>query len=313
MTEKRIQPLTIFSLNCYLMPKWFNRYCINQATRASEIGKFSKKNKDFIVLQEMWGSNVDKIVNEIYNTHTILPRHQSRNFGGYLPTVLDTLRYYWNKNGGLWFSCKNELHIKYNNQYTYTISGTKSNKGIFVCLLDISPYWENQRHLIIFNTHLDPSHFPIQQSGQLKELQYFIAESLKDVFSKFPNMQTKDCSVLIFGDFNLGQNSNLYLEIQNLFNGHLRDLFAEKVKEGKTEAGNTFEHANSYNPWEMNERIDYVFALDDFNYENRNYEFMSVICDNITIVKQPKGQEFSDHWGLETVLMPSLTIKNDSK
>lgn len=104
-SSKFPSPIRLFSMNCYLIPGWLvnshSYTCKDQDKRATAIGNEAAKH-DIITLQEVWGSNVDKIANAVAATHHVPSIHLSVSLFGYFATVFDTVRNYINATGGLW-------------------------------------------------------------------------------------------------------------------------------------------------------------------------------------------------------------------
>jgi endonuclease/exonuclease/phosphatase family metal-dependent hydrolase len=54
-------------------------------------------------------------------------------------------------------------------RHTFSVSETKSKKGVTAALLDMSYRWGQGRHLLFLNTHLDPMN-PDSKIAQVREL-----------------------------------------------------------------------------------------------------------------------------------------------
>lgn len=102
----------VFVHNTYLLPSAMvaltagNKTCTNQHIRAGLIGVEAQRH-DIVALQEVWGSQVDKLDAALRPTHQIAEGCESSGawWGlGMTASVLDTLRFYYNQNGGLWFA-----------------------------------------------------------------------------------------------------------------------------------------------------------------------------------------------------------------
>jgi hypothetical protein len=104
--------VTVFVHNTYLLPSFMvaitagNKTCTNQHIRAACIGE-EAGGYDVVALQEVWGSQVDKLDCALRPTHDIADGCQSIGSWGLglgLPSLVDTLRFTYNQNGGLWFA-----------------------------------------------------------------------------------------------------------------------------------------------------------------------------------------------------------------
>jgi hypothetical protein len=108
--------VTLFALNCYLIPGLLvnsdNATCNNQDKRAAKIGKLAS-NYDLVVLQEVWGSRVDLLQAPLINTHQIAPENTSWNIFGFGASILDSVRFYLKRNGGLYFANSKVLKSPY--------------------------------------------------------------------------------------------------------------------------------------------------------------------------------------------------------
>jgi len=98
--------ISIFTLNTFLIPSWIafwskdNASCAKQDDRAEQIGKFAK-DKDLVVLQEVWGSQVDKIESQLRPSHTFLLGYESWSLFGYGSTLFTSAKFQYHQNGGL--------------------------------------------------------------------------------------------------------------------------------------------------------------------------------------------------------------------
>jgi len=282
--------IQILCLNCYLIPGWLvtkaNETCKYQGKRAKDIGHFST-DKDIVILQEMWGSQVYQIQHQIEATHNIHPINKTFSFFGWCSTIISTIIYYLRKTGGLWFAAKKSFKILHSSRQTYVVSGTNSKKGIQSILLDMNSVWPG-KYLLIFNTHLDPAFLPHatnNQRSQIQQLRKFMLETVNLVEK---SVEMKNCGVLLAGDFNFEQNSEIYSEFLEIFGGKLNDLYQE-IHKGKDDP--TYDSENSLTMWNS-ERIDFLFSVSSLGI----VEFGKLKCRNMEIVKQRKGEEFSDHW-----------------
>jgi hypothetical protein len=112
--EDRAEPeaISVYAHNTYLLPSVMvavtsaNKSCNYQHVRAACIGEEAGRH-DVVALQEVWGSQVDKLDTALRPTHNIADGCQSVGSWGFglgIPSVIDTLRFTYNCNGGLWFA-----------------------------------------------------------------------------------------------------------------------------------------------------------------------------------------------------------------
>jgi hypothetical protein len=106
------EEITVYAHNTYLLPSVMvavtsgNKSCTDQHIRSARIGAAAQRH-DVVALQEVWGSQVDKLDAALRPSHDIADGCQSVGsswWGLGVPSVFDTLRFTLNANGGLWFA-----------------------------------------------------------------------------------------------------------------------------------------------------------------------------------------------------------------
>jgi hypothetical protein len=80
LLSQTLPSLRLFSLNCYLIPRWFSSKCQDQDIRAELIGSYAAAYADLVCFQEMWGSHLYLINSKLEPTHEILSHNKSRFF-----------------------------------------------------------------------------------------------------------------------------------------------------------------------------------------------------------------------------------------
>lgn len=76
-----------------------------------------------------------------------------------------------------------------------------------------------------------------------------------------------------------------------------RDLYAELLEQfGAKEREPTYGD-NALARYEA-QSIDYIFSFDHIG----RYKLRKITIDSVEVLKQPKGEEFSDHWGIKMKL-----------
>jgi hypothetical protein len=163
--------------------------------------------------------------------------------------LLDTLYLHWQKTGGLYDFSHPSMVCRYRSKHTFTVSRSKSKKGVEATLWDI-PLWrsgcnsngdgnggthektkQGHKQLLVFNTHLDPWHVENRRK-QICEIIYFIEDTLRSIEntvapraeeeskSSFETGDQLECNeydwsqtgVLVVGDFNIKASSEEYWE-----------------------------------------------------------------------------------------------------
>jgi endonuclease/exonuclease/phosphatase family metal-dependent hydrolase len=285
-SNNHTSPISLFSLNCFLIPSFIpdkpgDSPCTNQHERATYIAQIAKK-YDIVVLQEVWGTAIDNIEQQLVNTHQIPSSYLSWSYFG-LGDYINTVRYYVLGNGGLYFAAKHDFPIIYHDGVTFTNSKTKSRKGVHVSVLDMDSRWKG-RYLCIFYTHLDPFNDDDVQFKQLDEVKEFMLRTfetlLKDKVQSIENM-----SVLLVGDLNIYSGSDDYDRIFKIF-GNIRDLNHEYTRANKLKEKGTFGKS----------RIDYILAIDKFSHNKLTVQFLPLKVSHADVMQNIK---LSDHFPQE--------------
>jgi len=157
--------------------------------------------------------------------------------------MIDTIYFHWLKTGGLYdISMKSSaIECRYRNKYTFTVSCSKSLKGVEATLWDI-PQWsegkkggELKRQLLVFNTHLDSGH-QVNRKKQVYEILDFIDDTLRSIEKMRTIVNDDDqgrqqlqqhqydwsnTGVLVVGDFNIkAQTTEYYETLMSLSNSN---------------------------------------------------------------------------------------------
>jgi len=300
--------LSLFSLNCYLVPQLAlsedeKSNCINHEERALAIGNLASHH-DIVSLQEVWGPASAKIESSFLNSHTI-PSWKSTGFD-----FLDTARNYLLGTGGLWFAYNhNRLQLIWRESHQFSFSNTKSGKGFTFHLFKLDQ--DSPKQLLIISTHLDPDNKNNSQIKQLLEIrQYFI----KWAYWNVVNLSISDTSVIMNGDFNIRSHSTMYNRIFEIFPEGIVDEYYDFHKGEET---NTYsKKENKLVFWNENARIDYFFSITklkinrliEFNeneniflesegdYPNSEYSFERIRCVDTFVAKYHYDNPLSDHF-----------------
>jgi endonuclease/exonuclease/phosphatase family metal-dependent hydrolase len=264
------------SLNTYLIPSFFVTSacasCKNQNQRAQGSGDLINTGApDIVALQEVWGAGTGYLERDGYCP---LPRCRS----WYGLTVLDTMWQYANARGGLWVAHKTSttklLAVRW---WTFSKSNTKSRKGIVMATFDAG----GGKLLVIVNTHLDPTNDNGTQDLQCTEIASFIT-----------NEVPLGCGVVLVGDFNFEPSSSQY---RRLMDGSL-GLGVRDSCEGCHEP--TYDAlTNSLVCFGESKRIDYQFFVDGTATDKHKFATLETVTPP-KILRQERGSELSDHWGL---------------
>jgi len=311
--------VSLLSLNAYMIPGVFaakeHQTCDRQDTRADLIGQFAK-DKDLIVLQEMWGSQVYPLQVYLEKTHTIQQEYRSwAPFGAWSGTVLDSMRFFLSKNGGLWFACKNDIPILHSVKHQFSVSESSSGKGAQLVVLDMKNYWGPDTWLILCNTHLDPTNTEHQRQ-QMKEIYQFIGTVLPTLPTTIANFSVEKSAFIVCGDFNISSAEQMYTEdVPQIFHNCAVDLYKEYITKVGVKEDFTYEGYNTLSAGggrgQYQVRIDYVFRFNQYIFANStegpsSVTFLKVVATDAQIHKQPPGKEFSDHWTLSFQLALEL-------
>ena len=348
----------------------------------------NSKNPDLCFFQEVWGSGFRELLEPPILQQYQVP-HQPRSLCSFLPTsvteIVNSIYLRLHKTGGLFDLASQNHRIKeeeaeegddddttnnikcvYRHKHTFTISVSKSLKGVEATLWKIpTSIWNhpsssssststnkdaNKNYyysLLVFNTHLDPSsHNNENRALQIKEILQFMKETFQaidenydcdDVNNNNNNGWRSRTGVLLVGDFNIKANSMEYHETflplclqrqdDDCHDGW-NDFFRDD-KDNTNEEEETYARTNSLAvcPEEYG-RIDYIFGISKFttkstipetttpmqrgdeniNEEVRNQHlyFLPLKCQHKRKLKQPRGQELSDHYPLLIELVPKV-------
>eukprot|EP00760_Papus_ankaliazontas_P028443 PhM_4_TR3714/c0_g1_i1/m.12261 len=327
MSEKGSITFRVLSYNTYLVPSFYvdeeTITCRDQKARATAIGALiADNNVDFACLQEIWGADMKAMEEPLHrqntsgNTYIVHPYCSSWGLG----TYVDTAAQYLCRRGGLWMAHKGgdttcQISLLSSRWYRYKATNHPvHNKCVHATRFQIGG--NANRFLILLNTHLDPldTDDVIQKQG--KELKQFITDVLTSDDSFIPRGRGLEAktSVLLVGDFNACANDTTHKVTKSLFDnlgvtsGDARDLLRE---------GLSLSHFSSDIPLlpatysgEENSlvvhkkehyRLDWQIGIDRW--------CGTTLCPlkvekHSFVVKQPKGHEVSDHWGV----MLDLTV-----
>lgn len=283
--------LNLVQLNCFLFPSMNYQ---DQA-RVEKILDFVKS-YDIISLQEQWGFYIEDFQKNLQDTHYITDSNWSNSkLPSYLFEFWNTISYYYNSNGGLYFSSKKSLPIIKELRYKYQNSNTQSRKGIQMVLLDISSLKLKLKNLVIINTHLDPFNIDQMQEKQLKELEDFINSEFGNLIQ---GLDPSEISCILLGDFNLIEDSFTHFTKKLNTLSKKRDLYQEYCNSMNKKPKKTF-YERDENLKVLSEgwsgRIDYNFGLDEIN----NIKLKPIKVKEVNIIED---LEFSDHLPIEIKL-----------
>ncbi|OEH76050.1 endonuclease exonuclease phosphatase domain-containing protein [Cyclospora cayetanensis] len=299
--------ISVLCLNAYLIPpiiSW-NPYlwapfwsCKRPQARAEQIGRLAAQ-FDVVCLQEVWGTNLVGLNSTVLPTHNILPDTQSGSGIPWLGELIDPVRLYTRKTGGLWFAWRLSKCSLLRTERQLFGSDSRvpfSNQNVTVVELDVSNVFRGKR-LVLIGTHFSVlgqkprSHNLDELSRFCKEVvwkQYlhWLARQLAGTAGasggpNAPPSLVADTAVLLLGDFNLDpiKCPKDYRKLCTLGGcAELRDLFIKEnnpnyaaqythvSQEGRQEIkrkdGSIQFTGNSLFPWPFQGRVDYMFAVD---------------------------------------------------
>lgn len=111
--------------------------------------------------------------------------------------------------------------------------------------------------------------------------------------------KVENVAIMMLGDFNIPANTKWYDGITQLFAA--RDLHAEYCKKSGKREEATYSSTNSLVLWDdADQRIDYCWAIDRLD----DYELLKLDVIDAKVLKQPRGEELSDHWAQLFTVIP---------
>eukprot|EP00873_Tetraselmis_striata_P032834 jgi/Tetstr1/453098/TSEL_003938.t1 len=324
--------LRLSTLNTYLIASWLSGQNTRQQARAAALGRWAA-NSDLVFLQEVWGAAQAEVQASLGPAMRMPPDRQPLlpfATSGVLSDILHTLWFRLRGTGGLLHvhraaSTDAPLHTQ---RRSFTVSRSRSLKGVEATLW--SPRQWQSRRLLVFNTHLDPW-VDANKLQQLREIRAFVADTVAEVsarraeFGGDPDLASfwRGIAVLVVGDFNIKSTCGpMYDRMLQLLGGPdspAQDLYRATASGGSAVAIEdelTYDiAANSLADSAGDSgRIDYVLQLTglpaleatmpDAAHTAPALQFMQLRCERYNIARQERGQELSDHWGLEPELWP---------
>jgi endonuclease/exonuclease/phosphatase family metal-dependent hydrolase len=299
-----VTPIKIVSFNTYLIANRFNnnRY-VYPEQRAGQIQSFVK-DKDLCFLQEVWGSGLSQLVNND-NRHATPPLRSPLFQGsGTFAELFHNLHLRLLQTGGLYDMAAPGITCIYRAKHTFTVSRSKSLKGVEATLWKI-PQWGQMYSLLVLNTHLDPWHVSNRRQ-QVQEIAEFFQTTLETIQEQEQQQQQQDWSrtgVLVVGDFNIKAGSEEYHNVLMKQEGCWKDYYLDDLEPQQQQDTYALQNSLVSIP-EDSGRIDYIFGIERF----RNYQFLPLQCLSKSIQVQPQGQELSDHYPLVVELIPRTII-----
>ncbi|KAJ3079383.1 hypothetical protein HK102_003823 [Quaeritorhiza haematococci] len=388
MATKPHKPLTLLSLNTYLIPPFLTKHKTLPILRASRLSAFlqspptpttTQTPKPHIAfLQEAWGPGFD-ILNARTKGYTAPPEIRSAvtEVLPFIPravkTVWDWWRLWsWHGTGGLHCLWKEEteqakkaegVKLLYSSREQYNVSATRSRKGVYLTLWDVSALWGPFRYLAVFNTHLDAFNND-NKRVQISQLAQLVKRSLtKDVtkvveerarigwggkeeswekgpvgaWSRDAEPPLARVGVVMVGDFNMVAGGDMYKDVlMGMFDdgakefAHTQTSVTNAEEECKKTDQTTLvdychalhgDKAHDMATYDRNNsivevpgnfgRIDYVLGVHGFSIKDpitgdkKWIRTMPLKCVSFEVLKQPRGEEMSDHWPVIAQLVPS--------
>ena len=335
-----VLPLKLVSYNTYLVSRQFNQ---KRATfpecRAVQIQKFLKA-YDLCFLQEVWGSGFPELTlsktkaSEIASvppptpvailnatkpnwSNFSLPQGREPFLGQGVSGALAELVYTFYLNvvlqtGGLYDMARPAAtRCVYRSKCTFTSSHSRSLKGVEATFWTDISAWENRYDLLVFNTHLDPSAVGTENRQlQIEEIVAFIRSTVQEIQRK-PGFEQRHSwsktGVLIVGDFNVKARSSEF-ESLLLVRGWID--FLAQADRNDMPAQHTYSLENSLvcHPEDCG-RLDYIFGIPKIDaIDGQDLKFMPLRCLSGNIVRQPCGEEMSDHYPIAVELVPGMEI-----
>jgi len=178
------------------------------------------------------------------------------------------------------------------------------------------------KYLVVFNTHLDAfddKNKIIQLQQARKYIETTLYQTIPNILSQQINTSEKkvlpEVGVILVGDWNIPAHHQLY-------KSHLLKLMGDETEpmidyytkhhQMEDDKDHTYDVKNSLVTvkWAKG-RIDYVFGINSLNNKlvqqseednNRefNYKLVPLNCLSYDIIRQPRGEEMTDHWPIIT-------------
>jgi endonuclease/exonuclease/phosphatase family metal-dependent hydrolase len=336
MASSTLGGLRLVSYNAYLLPGALvalgdNTSCVRQGERAAGLGWLCRSlAADVCVFQEVWGSQVsalERLLGVEDGLYYVPERFRSvrapfsdSSAGS---SVLDTVKMglIGTPTGGLWVAVHRDLPVVWERAKQFSTSGTRSGKGMFAFLVDTTSRESLPRHVLFVATHLDPGHseeLVLSQKAQCRDLRDFLGECISeatDVLRALDNTPSgrgdtrPDFAVVVAGDFNASPNSEVFTELSRLLVSP-NDLYLEACQAEGKQLEHTYDEENSLMMWLPSERIDFVLNVlrlasddkeddDDVDSTETQRSYLApVTASGGSLLKQPRGDELSDHWGV---------------
>mmetsp|Transcript_1024 Transcript_1024/g.2987 ORF Transcript_1024/g.2987 Transcript_1024/m.2987 type:complete len:339 (-) Transcript_1024:483-1499(-) len=337
-----MEPVTIISLNTYLIARYFNKGRITRPDgRASMIRALVERKKPNLALfQEVWGSGLSNLVAGMEApSHSASSQHVKDDDGhrwqvpahrsvllpiaGAISEIVHTMRFRWLQTGGLY-----DLHDRhtsaclYRDKHTFTVSRSRSKKGVEATLWKFAA-WGGDRQLLVLNTHLDPWHV-LNRRRQVQEIKMFLDDTLGRLEHRGYDMA--QTGVLVVGDFNVKAGSNEYDDLFAGDEGDNRkwvDLFASDqrkssgVENEPNENGmarlvgaESAKHGTDDHTYCIrNSLVSYPKDCGRIDYaftleRFERHRLLALDCVHAEIERQQRGEELSDHYPLIFQLIP---------
>ncbi|KAJ3216658.1 hypothetical protein HDU67_009186 [Dinochytrium kinnereticum] len=207
----------------------------------------------------VWGPGVDALTAALSSTHSIPPSLKSTTKLSLLADTFNTIAFFLSATGGLWVAYSradgwrageefDEAHnfrpksapqrprypptkrpephlnlfpipLTVPSSRTFTVSATRSRKGIRAILLDASEFWGKGKRLLCFNTHLD-AHDMAKRGRQLKEIASYVREVILSLSSLAFDTPLSPTSRKSTTDDHLSDDFDMLDEYANIHSRH---------------------------------------------------------------------------------------------
>lgn len=302
--------------------------CRDQLVRAMRIAP-ELKQYDVCILQEMWGANSHVIKHALDKSHNIPAKLSDFIWDGvgccsrkvadnYLANAWNTAKTYLAKTGGLMVATAKSLPLVWYHHHVFkhNLKEESIHKSLGIALLNMSSKWGKGKYLLVCNVHYH-SPGPFDHTSDRKQQR---AETLEiftslDILESFPeDFKWSNCGVIFAGDFNTSQFqyksamlSSEYLELLEAFTDVPMRNLREEHSANAFKHTSTFSDTNSYvaqRVYNETSVIDYIFAMDEFPTISGPKTTLRLDAENTYMIKQPHGEEYSDHYPLVATIFP---------
>lgn len=314
-TSGEDEPLRVFVLNCYLLPTAFTFNpifwgCVRQNERAEAVAN-TVKDFDVACLQEVWGGGNHKF-GDVQPSHAM--RLTAIRCCGPLNPLVNFTRGWLYGHGGL-LECwrRKDLKCFLAKKANFSKSVPLARQGASGVCLE-ARCWREGWLIIVFNCHFSILGGEKARLSNLRELVSFMQDFVNSVFQRRAvagedlERASRQCLVLLCGDFNVAAGSRIYKEHLLRLGGFgvARDAFPAQAGPTVVKHDRFKKRGNSFAYWNTTGKVDHIFSVEeiDFPGSRGRWTFAAVDFLSANVDTRPYGKEVSDHYGLSVCILP---------